>query len=59
MGEQKVLVMGGAGYMGSHACKALQRAGFKPVVFDSLVTGWRGAVKFVPFEQGNLLFVEL
>ena len=55
MGEQKVLVTGGAGYIGSHACKALQQAGFTPVVFDNLVTGWRDAVKFGPFEQGDLL----
>ena len=32
----KVLVTGGAGYIGSHACKALARAGFQPVVFDNL-----------------------
>lgn len=50
-----VLVTGGAGYIGSHACKALKAAGFTPVVFDNLVTGWRDAVKFGPFEQGDLL----
>lgn len=50
-----VLVTGGAGYIGSHACKALQRAGFVPVTYDNLVTGWRQAVKFGPFEQGDLL----
>lgn len=55
MGKQKVLVTGGAGYIGSHACKALKLAGFTPVTFDSLVTGWRDAVKFGPFEQGDLL----
>jgi len=49
-----ILVTGGAGYIGSHACKALTRAGFTPVVFDNLVTGWRDAVKFGPFEQGDL-----
>ena len=41
-----VLVTGGAGYIGSHACKALHAAGFIPVTFDNLVTGWRDAVKF-------------
>ncbi|MGV6849162.1 MAG: UDP-glucose 4-epimerase GalE [Marinibacterium sp.] len=51
----RILVTGGAGYVGSHACKALARAGFEPVTFDSLVTGWRDAVKFGPFEQGDLL----
>lgn len=50
----KVLVTGGAGYIGSHACKALKQAGFTPVTFDNLVTGWQDAVKFGPFEQGDL-----
>ena len=49
-----VLVTGGAGYIGSHACKALKAAGFVPVTFDSLVTGWEDAVKFGPFERGDL-----
>jgi UDP-glucose 4-epimerase len=49
-----VLVTGGAGYIGSHACKALRNAGFVPVTYDSLVTGWQAAVKFGPFEQGDL-----
>ena len=52
---EKVLVTGGAGYIGSHACKALNAAGFIPVTFDTLVTGWRDAVKFGPFEEGDLL----
>ena len=50
-----VLVTGGAGYIGSHACKALKAAGFTPVTFDNLSTGWREAVKFGPFEEGDLL----
>ena len=50
-----VLVTGGAGYIGSHACKALKAAGFTPVTFDNLVTGWQDAVKFGPFEKGDLL----
>ena len=41
----RVLVTGGAGYIGSHACKALARAGFLPVAFDNLSTGWAEAVK--------------
>ena len=49
-----VLVTGGAGYIGSHACKALKAAGYTPVTFDNLVTGWQDAVKFGPFEQGAL-----
>ncbi|HMB13805.1 MAG TPA: UDP-glucose 4-epimerase GalE [Roseovarius sp.] len=49
-----VLVTGGAGYIGSHACKALSRAGYTPVTYDNLSTGWEDAVKFGPFEQGCL-----
>ena len=49
-----ILVTGGAGYIGSHACKVLRRAGYIPVTYDSLVTGWQDAVKFGPFEQGEL-----
>lgn len=49
-----ILVTGGAGYIGSHACKALRQAGFTPVVYDNLVTGWQDAVKFGPFELGDL-----
>ena len=49
-----VLVTGGAGYIGSHACKVLKAAGYVPVTYDSLITGWRQAVKFGPFEAGDL-----
>ncbi|THD85853.1 UDP-glucose 4-epimerase GalE [Aliigemmobacter aestuarii] len=52
---EHVLVTGGAGYIGSHACKALARAGFVPVAFDNLSTGWAEAVKFGPFVQGDLM----
>ena len=54
MTERHVLVTGGAGYIGSHACKALKAAGYLPVTFDNLATGWREAVKFGPFEEGDL-----
>lgn len=50
-----VLVTGGAGYIGSHACKALRNAGFIPVTYDNLETGWQDAVKFGPFERGDLM----
>lgn len=49
-----VLVTGGAGYIGSHACKSLKAAGFTPVTYDNLSTGWADAVKFGPLEQGDL-----
>lgn len=51
---QNILVTGGAGYIGSHACKALARAGFTPIAFDNLSTGWSGAVKYGPLFQGDL-----
>ena len=50
-----ILVTGGAGYIGSHVCKALADAGHEPIVFDNLSTGWRGAVQFGPFFEGDLL----
>ena len=50
-----VLVTGGAGYIGAHACKALSQAGFTPVAFDNLSTGWAEAVKFGPLFHGDLL----
>ncbi|WP_050528502.1 UDP-glucose 4-epimerase GalE [Pseudorhodobacter aquimaris] len=53
--QKHILVTGGAGYIGSHACKALKAAGYVPVTFDNLATGWQEAVKFGPFEQGDLL----
>lgn len=51
---RNVLVTGGAGYIGAHACKVLARAGYMPVVFDNLSTGWARAVQFGPLEQGDL-----
>ena len=50
-----VLVTGGAGYIGSHACKALAGAGFVPVVYDNLSTGWADAVRFGPLVEGDLM----
>ena len=49
-----VLVTGGAGYIGSHACRALAHAGFVPVAYDNLSKGRRSAVKWGPFERGDL-----
>jgi len=50
-----ILVTGGAGYIGSHACKALAAAGHTPVTYDNLKNGWRDAVQFGPLEEGDLL----
>ena len=51
----KILVTGGAGFIGSHACKALRTAGHEPVVFDNLRTGHLWSVKYGPFEHGDIL----
>ncbi|HEY3908934.1 MAG TPA: UDP-glucose 4-epimerase GalE [Stellaceae bacterium] len=52
--SQSILVTGGAGYVGAHACKALARAGYRPVVFDNLARGQRGAVRWGPLVEGEL-----
>src|SRR5213592_2777159 len=52
--SQSVLVTGGAGYIGSHACKILARAGYRPVVFDNLSRGHREAVRWGPLVEGDL-----
>ncbi len=49
-----ILVTGGAGYIGAHACKTLRLAGYIPVTFDNFRTGWRDAVKFGPLAEGDL-----
>lgn len=50
----RILVTGGAGYIGSHACKALAAAGYEPVTFDNFRTGWRDAVRYGPLIEGDL-----
>ena len=49
-----ILVTGGAGFVGSHACKALARAGYLPVTFDNFERGHQWAVKWGPLERGDL-----
>jgi UDP-glucose-4-epimerase GalE len=49
-----ILVTGGAGFVGSHACKALSRGGYLPVTFDNLERGHERAVKWGPLERGDL-----
>jgi UDP-arabinose 4-epimerase len=49
-----VLVAGGAGYVGAHTCKSLARAGFLPVVLDTLSTGHRDFVRWGPLVQADL-----
>jgi UDP-glucose-4-epimerase GalE len=49
-----VLVTGGAGYIGSHAAKALTRAGYRVVVYDNLVAGHRAAVRYGELVEGDI-----
>ncbi|SMF59135.1 UDP-arabinose 4-epimerase [Tistlia consotensis] len=49
-----LLVTGGAGYIGSHVCKALAAAGWLPVTYDNLSNGHRWAVRWGPLEVGDL-----
>jgi len=49
-----VLVTGGVGYVGSHACKALAQAGLVPVTYDSLERGHQELVKWGPLEVGDI-----
>ena len=49
-----VLVTGGAGYIGSHACKAFAHAGYLPITYDNLSRGNRWAVKWGPIEEGDI-----
>lgn len=52
--NKSVLVTGGAGYVGSHACHALARSGFRPIVFDNLSTGDTRAVTGMDFVKGDI-----
>jgi UDP-glucose-4-epimerase GalE len=49
-----ILVTGGAGYIGSHAAKALNRAGYRVVVYDNLAAGHREAVQFGDLVEGDI-----
>ena len=49
-----VLVTGGSGYVGSHACKALAARGLLPVTYDDLERGHAGAVRWGPLVEGDL-----
>ncbi|MBW9114187.1 UDP-glucose 4-epimerase GalE [Rhizobium cauense] len=54
MAGETVLVVGGAGYIGSHTCLDLANKGFKPVVFDNFSNGHREFVKWGPAEEGDI-----
>jgi UDP-glucose 4-epimerase/UDP-arabinose 4-epimerase len=51
---QTILVTGGAGYIGAHTAKALAEAGFRPVVYDNLSSGYREAVRWGPLIEGDV-----
>jgi UDP-arabinose 4-epimerase len=50
-----LFVTGGAGYVGSHCCKAFAEAGWRVVVYDNLSTGWREMVRWGPLVVGDIL----
>ena len=51
--KSSILVTGGAGYVGSHACKALAAAGLVPVTLDNMVYGHRSSVRWGPLVEGD------
>jgi len=53
-GRQSILVTGGAGFIGSHTCKALRAAGYAPVTLDNLSTGHADAVRYGPLVRGDV-----
>lgn len=50
-----VFVTGGAGYVGSHCCKAFAEAGWNVVVYDNLSRGWADFVQWGPLVKGDIL----
>ena len=55
MSRRKILVAGGAGFIGSHTAKLLHKQGFEPVVYDNLSTGHLTSVRWGPFVKGDIL----
>jgi UDP-arabinose 4-epimerase len=53
--SEHILVTGGAGFIGSHTCKALAAEGFVPVAFDDLSRGHAGFARWGPLVQGDIL----
>ncbi|WP_159950613.1 UDP-glucose 4-epimerase GalE [Rhizobium sp. 18065] len=54
MTEKTILVVGGAGYIGSHTCLALANKGYVPLVYDNFSGGHEEFVKWGPVEQGDI-----
>ena len=59
MKQRRILVTGGAGFIGSHTCKMLASYGMEPVVYDNLSTGNIESVRWGPFVRGELLDTDL
>lgn len=55
MSANRVLVVGGAGFIGSHTAKILAKQGYEPVVYDNLSTGHISSVRWGPFVDGDIL----
>src|SRR5690606_5832351 len=55
MSAERILVAGGAGFIGSHTAQLLASRGWEPVVYDNLVTGNRSSVRWGPFVHGDIL----
>jgi UDP-arabinose 4-epimerase len=55
MSVQRILITGGAGFIGSHTAKLLAASGLEPVVYDNLTTGNRDSVRWGPFVHGDIL----
>jgi len=51
---KSILVVGGAGYIGSYMCKYLARNGYQPIVLDNLIYGHKEAVRWGPFFEGSM-----
>jgi UDP-glucose-4-epimerase GalE len=49
-----ILITGGAGYVGAHACKALAKAGYRPIAYDNLSTGYESFVRWGPLVRGDI-----
>ena len=54
MTTERILIVGGAGYIGSHAAKAVRLSGREPVVFDDLSCGHEHAVRWGPLVKGDI-----
>lgn len=58
LNNKNILVTGGAGYIGSHVCKALSEKGYTPITYDNLCSGNQNAVNWGPFEEGDIRDVQ-